>query len=236
MKKIKINNINCFAPSSRIELIEYAFNNNSILIAVNAEKILYANDKTKCIINNNIGYPDGIGAVWALKKKGALNPIKIPGCELWLQIINEFKNQKSFYLIGSSDEVIKETVKKLKTEFSNINIVNYRNGFIKSIDEKVELIKDIIERKPDVIFVAMGSPKQELLMEEIHSFHPAVYQGLGGSFDLYVGLTKRAPDWWMKYFKWEGLYRSISDLTNFSRWKRQKAAFVFMIKLWTNKL
>jgi UDP-N-acetyl-D-mannosaminouronate:lipid I N-acetyl-D-mannosaminouronosyltransferase len=236
MQNFLLNGVRTFATKTSSDLIIYAFDKKAILVAVNAEKILYANNITKSIINNNIGYPDGIGAVWALKKKGALNPIKIPGCELWLEIINEFKNQKSFYLIGSSDEVIKETVKKLKTDFSNINIVNYRNGFINSIEEKEELIKDIIERKPDVIFVAMGSPKQELLMEEIHSFHPAVYQGLGGSFDLYVGLTKRAPDWWMKYFKWEGLYRSISDLTNFSRWKRQKAAFVFMIKLWTNKL
>jgi UDP-N-acetyl-D-mannosaminouronate:lipid I N-acetyl-D-mannosaminouronosyltransferase len=73
-------------------------------------------------------------------------------------------------------------------------------------------------------------------MEEMHRVHPAVYQGLGGSFDLYLGLTKRAPEWWMKYIRWEGLYRSMSDITNLGRWKRQKAAFVFLWKLWRNKL
>jgi len=45
--------------------------------------------------------------------------------------------------------------------------------------------------------VAMGSPKQEELIEEMLTVHPAVYQGLGGSFDVYVGAVKRAPDWWV---------------------------------------
>ena len=50
-------------------MIEFAFTKNAILVAVNAEKILKANDEIKDIINRNIGYPDGVGAVWALEKK-----------------------------------------------------------------------------------------------------------------------------------------------------------------------
>lgn len=235
MNNYFLNKVRCFAPQTRKELMQYAFDQKAILVAVNAEKILYATDETRSIINRNVGYPDGIGAVWALQKKGYEQVIKIPGCELWLDIIKEYENSKTFYLVGSSEEVIQETVKKLKKEFPNITIVNFRNGYLKSEEERKQVIHDIAERKPDVVFVAMGSPKQELLMEEMHRSHPAVYQGLGGSFDLYIGLTKRAPEWWMKYFKWEGLYRSISDITNINRWKRQKAAFIFMTKLWRNK-
>ena len=83
MDKAIVSGLIIFAPQSRNELIDYAFENKSILVAVNAEKILHATDESRLIINRNIGYPDGIGAVWALKKKGAQNPIKIPGCELW---------------------------------------------------------------------------------------------------------------------------------------------------------
>ena len=57
------------------------------MIAVNAEKILHATDESQALINRNIGYPDGIGAVWALRKKGVKNVIKFPGCELWLDVI-----------------------------------------------------------------------------------------------------------------------------------------------------
>lgn len=235
MNSYFLNKVRCFAPQSRKALIQYAFEQQAILVAVNAEKILHATAESRSIINRNVGYPDGIGAVWALQKKGCEQVIKIPGCELWLDIIKEYENSKTFYLVGSSEEVIQETVKKLKKEFPNITIVNFRNGYLKSEEERKQVIHDITERKPDVVFVAMGSPKQELLMEEMHRSHPAVYQGLGGSFDLYIGLTKRAPEWWMKYFKWEGLYRSISDITNINRWKRQKAAFIFMTKLWRNK-
>jgi len=45
----------------------------SILVALNAEKILHATETTRAIIDRNLGYPDGIGAVWALRKKGCEN-------------------------------------------------------------------------------------------------------------------------------------------------------------------
>lgn len=55
-----INGINIYAPSSRNALIDFAFSNNSLLIAVNAEKILHATDQSRNIINRNVGYPDGL--------------------------------------------------------------------------------------------------------------------------------------------------------------------------------
>ena len=70
------------------------------------------------------------------------------------------------------------------------------------------MIDDIVEKKPDVVFVAMGSPKQELLMEEIQRQHRAIFQGLGGSFDVYTGHVQRAPKWWVEH-NLEFAYRLI---------------------------
>ncbi|MDD7886246.1 WecB/TagA/CpsF family glycosyltransferase [Flavivirga sp. 57AJ16] len=192
-----LNGIKTFAPGSREELIEYAIKRQSILIAVNAEKILYASNESRQFINKNVGYPDGFGAVQILKKKGIKNVVKIPGCELWLQIIKTYYKTKSFYLIGSKQHIIAATVKQLKKDFEGIDICNYRNGYIKTEEEQQSLIEDIKKHKPDIVFVAMGSPKQELLMELLQKEHQAVYQGLGGSFDVYVGAVKRAPKWWV---------------------------------------
>lgn len=89
--------------------------------------------------------------------------------------------------------MIEQTVSQLKQEFPGIQIVNYRNSYLKDDVEKHTLIEDIAENKPDVVFVAMGSPKQELLMEEMQKVHPSVYQGLGGSFDVYTGQVQCAP-------------------------------------------
>ena len=201
-------------------------------MAINAEKILHATDETRRLINNNIGYADGIGAVWALKRKGFKDVVKIPGCELWLDIIRSAYRNKTFYLVGSKQEVIEATVSKLRIEFPGIQIVNYHNGYIRSEEEKSSLIKDILACKPDVVFVGMGSPRQELFMEQIQKSHTAVYQGLGGSFDVYTGYVKRAPEWWVKN-NLEWAYRLVKQPV---RIKRQLFLVKFLILLLLNKL
>lgn len=220
-----VRGVQIFPFSSADKLIEYVSIHKGILVAINAEKILHATDQTRAIINRNIGYCDGMGAVMALKKKGYRDAIKIPGCELWLKIIATMYQQgTTFYLVGGTQNVIEKTIEKLQNEFQGIDIVNYRNGYIKSEDEKELLLKDIIEKKPDVVFVAMGSPKQELLMEEMMKLHPAIYQGLGGSFDVYVGSVKRAPKWWVDH-NLEFAYRLIKQP---SRIKRQ----IHLVRFW----
>ena len=210
MKSEKISGVQVYIPESRKALMEFAFANKKILVAVNSEKIHHANDQTRAIINRNVGYSDGIGAVWALHKKGHDEAIKIPGCELWLNIIKEYQNSKTFYLVGGKEEVIQQTVGYLKVEFPTIQIVGFRNGYLTEANGEENLILDIKNKKPDVVFVAMGSPKQELLMEQMYNKHPAVYQGLGGSFDLYIGNTQRAPKWWLRN-NMEGIYRVLKE-------------------------
>lgn len=232
MESHHLNGVKVYAPSSRNALIDFAFTNHSLLVAVNAEKILHATEKTRSIINRNIGYPDGIGAVMGLKKKGQRDVVKIPGCELWLDIIRTRNRDKTFYLVGAKDEVVSQTVEKLQSEYPAIRIVNYRNGYLVDEADKQTLIDDIAIKKPDVVFVAMGSPRQELLMEEMQRRHPAVYQGLGGSFDVYTGQVRRAPAWWIRH-QLEWLYRLFQEPT---RIKRQIHLGRFLLRVAFNRL
>lgn len=228
--RVELNGVKVHPFTSHDELLAYVSQKKGILVAINAEKILHATEQTRSIINRNIGYCDGIGAVMALKKRGYNDVIKIPGCELWLKIISmTYQQGKSFYLVGGKQEVIEETTKKLKVDFPGIQIANFRNGYIKTEEEKQALIDDIATKKPDVVFVAMGSPKQELLMEEISQRHPAIYQGLGGSFDVYTGNVKRAPKWWVDH-NLEWAYRLVKEP---SRIKRQihLVRFLALVKL-----
>ena len=223
------NGVMVYPFSSFEDLLDFVKDKNKLLVAVNAEKNLHATDQTRNIINRNIGYSDGIGAVMALKKHGA-EAVKIPGCELWLKIVERLhKEGKSFYLVGSKQEVIEKTVNQLQRDYPEVKIVGYRNGYIKSDEEKQQLIKDIVAKKPDVVFVAMGSPKQELLMEEIAQRDAAIYQGLGGSFDVYTGFVERAPKWWVDH-NLEFAYRLVKQP---SRIKRQVFLFkfLFLVKL-----
>ena len=229
---VTVNGVNIHPFQSFDELLDFVSGRKGILVAINAEKILHATDQTRDIINRNIGYCDGIGAVMALKKHGYKNVVKIPGCELWLKIINAMCGKGTkFYLVGSKQEVIEATVAKLRSEFPGINIVNYRDGYIRTEKEKQALIDDIVAKKPDVIFVAMGSPKQELLMEEMMEKHSAIYQGLGGSFDVYAGRVERAPKWWVEH-NLEFAYRLLKQP---SRIKRQIHLVKFLLLLYLGK-
>ena len=225
-----INKNRIYTFKSKTEFLVEIKNEKKILIAMNAEKILKKDLKLREIINNNMGYPDGVGAVMALKQKG-VDAVKIPGSEFWLDIINRYQNEKSFYLMGSTQEVIQSTVKKLREEYPNINILGYRDGFL-SEKSKEELKKTFQELKPDVVFVAQGTPRQEFLMEELIKIHPALYMGLGGSFDIYGGDKKRAPKLFLDlHLEW--LYRLLKEPTRFGR---QLILVKFLVLLKLKKL
>lgn len=232
MKKANIRGIELYPFSSRQQIAQYAEQHPGILVAINAEKIVGQTAYTRSIINRNIGYCDGAGPQMALRHLGFREAIKVAGCELWLTLIEQFYRQKTFYLVGSRQQVIDETVAKLKSQYKGIRIVGHRDGYLSSEAEREALIADIARKKPDVVFVAMGSPRQELLMEEMQRRHKAIYQGLGGSFDVYTGHVKRAPEWWVRHNA-EWLYRLIHQP---SRIKRQIKLVRFAWWIATNQL
>ena len=228
-----INGIRTFTFSSWNDLLDYTEHNPAIYVAINAEKIISASDKLKSLINRNIGYCDGFGAVKVLRRKGLKDTVRLPGCELWLQIINRHHSYWKFYIIGASPAIHEQTIAKLKEEYPDINIVGHRNGFIKTDEDRNNLVSDIKEKQPNAVFVAMGTPKQEFLMEELKSVCPgAVYVGLGGSYDVYTGNVKRAPKIWQKMGV-EFMYRFIK---NPSRWRRQFNYAIFSYRYMLNNL
>jgi len=220
-----INNYKINAFKSKEEFLHKISNEKKILVAMNAEKIVKKDKALIEIVNNNIGYPDGVGAIIALRRKG-LKSIKIPGSEFWLDIIQEFHKSKTFYLIGSSNHVIEGTVKRLKKEYPNINILGYQNGFLNRGD-KQNLIENLKKQKPDIVFVAQGTPRQEFLMSELIQKYPALYMGLGGSFDIYGGDKKRAPMLFLK-LQLEWFYRLLQEPTRIGR-QLALMKFLFLI-------
>lgn len=209
-----LNNKKIHAFLTRSDFLDFIENKRQILIALNAEKLIKNNSTLDALINENIGYPDGIGAVMGLRRKG-VNAIKIPGAEFWLNIIERYRSQKSFYFIGATQEVIEITMQNLSVDYPSLEIKGFRNGFMKEEDFPI-LINEFKELRPDVVFVAMGSPKQEFLMEKMLKEYPALYMGLGGSFDVYSGFKKRAPKLFQK-LGLEWLYRLLKEPTRISR-------------------
>ena len=230
INKVKLLKVQTYVFTNRAVFLEYIADKKKILVAINAEKILIEDSRLCDIINENIGYPDGVGAVMVLRQKG-LDAIKIPGSEFWLDVVGHFFKERSFYLIGSTQEVIDKTVARLKDEFPGINIVGYRNGFVD--EEGKDALKDVLAKeRPDIVFVAQGTPRQEYLMSELIKAHPALYMGLGGSFDIYSGEKKRAPKCFLD-LRLEWLYRLLKEPTRF---KRQLALVKFIVLLMLKKI
>lgn len=230
MNTIMVNNKKIYHFSSKQELINFVKNKKTILISANAEAIMKNDDRFTNIINNNIAYADGIGAVMALKSKGFKEAIKIPGVELWINVLQNSIGKKVYFL-GASKEVIEKTVQKAKLEFPNISIVGYRDGYFKDSDFN-NIKTEILSKKPDIVLIALGQPRQEYIAEELLNLHPALYMGLGGSFDIYSGVKQRAP----KFFLDNGLewlYRLLKEPT---RIKRQLGLFNFLVLLKLNKI
>lgn len=199
MEKVRLRGLEVYPFNDADALIDFADARKGILVAVNALKIANADSVTTPIINNNISYCDGAGAVMAMRSKGVKSATKIAGCELWLKIIDRWHDSRTFYIIGASPDVHARVIDKLRSEYPGIRIVGHRDGYIRTPEERQALIDDVARTAPDVVLVAMGSPKQEILMADMLARHRAIYQGLGGSYDVYVGAVPRAPKWWIDH-------------------------------------
>lgn len=214
--RVDLRGVKVYPFSGVDQLLDYAHERKGILVATNAEKIMNADARTLPILNNNIAYCDGSGAVLAARQKGARDAVKIAGCELWLHIIAKYHDTHTFYIIGASPAVHRKTIDLLLERWPGLRIVGHRDGYLADDNERRTLIDDVARTRPDVVFVAMGSPKQELLMAEMLEKHRAIYQGLGGSFDVFTGNVKRAPKWWIDH-NMEFAYRLIKQPRRITR-------------------
>ena len=163
----------------------------TILVALNAEKLARGDDAIRAITNRSVGYADGYGAVLAVRRKGG-RTARLAGADLWLHLARHSPDGTRFYLMGSTAEIVEMAVARLRSEVPGIQIVGFRDGFL-GPDDEAGLGPQFESLRPDVVFVAMGSPRQELLMDRLLRAWPALYVGLGGSLDVYVGRRRRAP-------------------------------------------
>ncbi len=161
---------------------------------------------------------DGQSIVWASKLLGKPIPERVTGIDLMQELLKlADENGYRVYFFGAKQEIITKLVIKLKEQFSNLNIAGYRNGYFNKEDEP-EIIEDMKKSKADILFVGFSSPKKEYWLDEnIDKINIPFCMGVGGSFDVIVGKTKRAPKW-MQKLGLEWFYRFIQEPKRM--WKR----------------
>ncbi len=174
----------------------------------------------KAVESADLVVPDGSGIVLVSKLKGK-RISKYPGVELARDLVSEGSKKKwKFYLLGARERVVSKLAKDLKQR--GVNVCGYHHGYF---DGKGP-VEEISEKKPDIILVAMGVPKQELwIYENMEKFRKGLFIGVGGTFDVMAGFKKRAPKWMVKAgLEW--LYRIFQDP---KRWKVLFRLFRFFI-------
>ena len=205
-------------------------NKKTYVVTANAEIVMYAKENVSyfnIITKADYIVPDGIGVVKGAQILKKEIKERVPGIELMvdlLKIANKFNQKVYFY--GAKNEVIEKMIKRIKSDYPNINIVGYSNGYINDEDNKIT--DEIINLEPDYVFVAKGAPLQdEWINKVIQKTNKGLFMGVGGSFDVLAGEVKRAPEIWQK-LNLEWLYRIAGDP---KRWKRSMALPKFVIEV-----
>lgn len=210
-------------------------NKKTYIVTANAEITIYAKEnKEYHDIINKATYivPDGIGIVKGAKLLNYHIPERIPGIELMEDLLDiASRNNQSVYFYGAKENVLNTMVKNIKNIYPKLNIVGYNHGYDNDRDNKIT--NQILELKPDYIFVAKGYPHQDIWIDKIiDKVEKGCFMGVGGSFDVLSGFTKRAPELWIK-LNLEWLYRIVSDP---KRWKRSAALPKFSIEVIKQKI
>lgn len=199
------------------EAVEYANNISGQVVTINPEMISNAvkdTDFAEIINNADLVIPDGIGVEIGLKILG-YNVKRIAGIEFSHRMIEECaKNNQSVALIGAKPEIVKKAKENLVKEFSSLYITYIHDGYFKEDEQVLEELKI---RQPRLVLCALGSPKQEEFILKAKSIlSEALFVGVGGSFDVWSGEVKRAPEIYQK-LGLEWLYRTILDPKRFKR-------------------
>ncbi len=199
------------------EAVNYASSHGGQIVTINPEMISAAQkqpDFSKVLHSAELVVPDGIGVELGLKILG--HKVKrIPGVELGKALIVKFSElNKTVALIGAKPDVVNAAVENLKQEIPNLNVVYFHDGYF---DDASLIYEDLEKAAPDLILVALGSPKQEFFISDMKQKLPeSTMIGLGGSFDVWAGVAKRAPKICQK-LGLEWLYRTIKEPARFKR-------------------
>jgi N-acetylglucosaminyldiphosphoundecaprenol N-acetyl-beta-D-mannosaminyltransferase len=161
--------------------------------------------------------PDSAGMLWAARRLGSPLPERVSGVDLVDQLCRlAGKHGWSVFFYGAAPGVAEAAAARLQERCPGMRIAGTAHGFL-SETEQIALEERIREAKPDLLFVAMGIPRQEKwIWKRKEALGVPVAMGVGGSFDVFAGRVTRAPVW-MQRHSLEWLYRLCKNPRKISK-------------------
>lgn len=173
---------------------------------------------------------DGLPLVWAGRMLGQPLPERVAGIDLFLALLREADRRSwSVFLLGATQAVLDEVLARVAREYPGVRVAGARNGYFRA-EEEPSIVEDIRSRRPDLLFIGISTPKKEFFLDRwSQSLGVPVCHGVGGTFDVFAGHVKRAPERWQR-FGLEWLYRLLQEPRRM--WKRYlttNTAFLFLL-------
>lgn len=225
IKRVRICGIpvDALTMEQTIAIIERAIQEKTPVhhVVVNAAKMVNAQkdeELKKSIVDCDIINADGKSIVWASRILNCALPERVAGIDL-MQNLVALAAQKNYkvFLLGAEEDVVSKVVETYTAAYGTQLIAGYRNGYFHK-EEEEELALQIANSKADMLFVALTSPKKEIFLNKYkHLLQVPFIMGVGGSFDVIAGKTKRAP-LWMQNAGMEWFYRVLQEPKRM--WKR----------------
>ena len=183
-------------------------------VVINALKVnlMRKDEKLRKIVNEcpliNADGASILLAAWLLNV-----PVRerVTGCDLFMRLVEESSVRGyKIYLFGAREEVVKRVKEVFEEKYPSLQIVGYRNGYFTK-EEEPEIVKNMAASGADMMFVAFSSPQKEYwIRRHLKELNIPFVMGVGGSFDVIAGATKRAP-LWMQKCGLEWFYRFMQE-------------------------
>jgi N-acetylglucosaminyldiphosphoundecaprenol N-acetyl-beta-D-mannosaminyltransferase len=219
MKKIDFLGIpvNALTMEETIKRIDDAIQENRHInqSSINAGKVvamLKSKELFKSIVSSDIINADGQSIIWAARLLREELPERVAGCDLMQKLVElAYERKYKCFFFGAKEEVVKKVVGTYINKYNEEIIVGYRNGYFTK-EEEPAIANQIVISGANMLFVALTSPnKENFLFNYQNILKPVNFtMGVGGSFDIIAGVTKRAPRWMQKYgLEW--FYRFLQE-------------------------
>ena len=156
-------------------------------------------------------------------------PERIAGIDIMYKLLQQ-ANESHYrvYFLGAKPEVLRKVIRTVQRDYPGICIAGYRDGYFDKAQEQ-SVAEGIRNSRADIFFVAISSPKKEKFLRKWRDFiNVPVCHGVGGSFDILAGVSKRAP-LWMQKCGIEWFYRLIQEPRRM--WRRYLITNTIFIKL-----
>jgi N-acetylglucosaminyldiphosphoundecaprenol N-acetyl-beta-D-mannosaminyltransferase len=188
---------------------------------VNAAKIVHMRRDAvldQAVRSADVILADGMGVVWAAGLLGRRLPQRVTGIDLMVHMLRRGSELGwRVYCLGATEDVSRTVAARLAADYPGVKLVGRRNGYF-SDDESRQVAADIAGAQPDLLLVAMSSPRKEVFLADFAQLMQVpVCHGVGGAFDVLAGQVRRAPQLWQRCgLEW--LYRVLQEPGRM--WKR----------------